>query len=145
MAHGAAQNLPELSQLPSQPDLPDPLVMFNGQRVTSKEQWIEQRRPELKQLFQHYMYGYLPPAPKPYHAKVIFENKNAFNGKANLREVQIAYGPEETPPLYLLVVVQRNGCKVSLAISIISTLTFWAIFELGLTLRLPAGLLDLLR
>jgi putative tricarboxylic transport membrane protein len=47
--------------------------------------------------------------------------------------------------LLLLVVVERKGWKVSLAISIINTLAFWAIFELGLTLRLPAGLLDLLR
>ena len=47
--------------------------------------------------------------------------------------------------LFLLAVVERKGGKFSLAISIINTLAFWAIFELGLTLRLPAGLLDLLR
>src|SRR6266404_2401821 len=56
--------LPEVSRLPSQPDLPDPLVMFNGERITSKEQWVNQRRPELKELFQYYMYGYLPAAPE---------------------------------------------------------------------------------
>lgn len=47
--------------------------------------------------------------------------------------------------LFLLVVVERKGWKASLTISIINTLAFWAIFELGLTLRLPAGLLELLR
>ncbi len=45
---------------------------------------------------------------------------------------------------FLLVVVERRGWKFSLAISIINTLAFWAIFELGLQLRLPPGLLDLL-
>ena len=47
--------------------------------------------------------------------------------------------------LFLLVAVERKGWKASLTISIINTLAFWAIFELGLTLRLPAGFLDLWR
>ncbi len=45
--------------------------------------------------------------------------------------------------LFLLSVVERKGWKASLAISLINTLVFWAIFELGLSLRLPPGLLDL--
>lgn len=47
--------------------------------------------------------------------------------------------------LFLLIVVERRGWKFSLAIAIISTLTFWIIFELELQLRLPPGLLELLR
>jgi putative tricarboxylic transport membrane protein len=47
--------------------------------------------------------------------------------------------------LFLLSAVERKGWKVSLAISLINTLVFWAIFELGLSLRLPPGLLDLWR
>ena len=43
---------PEVAKLPSHPELPDPLVMFNGERVTSKQQWFDKRRPELKALFQ---------------------------------------------------------------------------------------------
>ena len=31
--------------------------------VTSPEQWFRRRRPELKALFQHYMYGQMPPRP----------------------------------------------------------------------------------
>jgi putative tricarboxylic transport membrane protein len=46
--------------------------------------------------------------------------------------------------LFLLIVVERKGWRFSLAISIISTLIFWSIFELGLRLRLPPGLLDLM-
>ena len=55
---------PEPSKLPSHPELPDPLVMFNGERIASKRAWFDKRRPELKELFQHYMYGYLPPPRK---------------------------------------------------------------------------------
>ncbi len=44
--------------------------------------------------------------------------------------------------LFLLVVVERRGWKFSLAISIISTFAFWAVFELGLQMRLPMGFLE---
>ena len=43
---------PDVFDLPSQKDLPDPLVMFDGARVATKEDWIRKRRPELKALFQ---------------------------------------------------------------------------------------------
>ena len=58
----AAADFPAPKDLPSRPELPDPLVMFDGTKVTTKEQWVEKRRPELKALFQHYMYGSIPPA-----------------------------------------------------------------------------------
>lgn len=103
-------SFPEVDKLPSHPELPDPLVMFNGERVTSKQQWNDKRRPELKALFQYYMYGYLPP-PIPITAKVEHENAKAFEGKATLREITISFGPAETPPIHLLLVVpnQRKG------------------------------------
>jgi hypothetical protein len=41
-------DFPEVSKLPSQPGLPDPMVMFDGGRVVDKEHWIAKRRPELK-------------------------------------------------------------------------------------------------
>src|SRR6185295_116289 len=59
----AAATFPEVSQLPAQTVPPDPLTLFNGEHVTSIEQWSNQRRPELQALFQHYMYGYPPPSP----------------------------------------------------------------------------------
>ena len=60
---GGRRRLPRPRSCPARPELPDPLVMFDGQPVTSPEQWISRRRPELKALFQHYMYGQMPPAP----------------------------------------------------------------------------------
>jgi hypothetical protein len=106
----AQTRFPEPDQLPSHPELPDPLVMFNGERVTSKQQWFDKRRPELKALFQHYMYGYLPP-PLKIKAKVEHEDTQAFDGKATLREITISFGPPDTPPIHLLLVVpnKRKG------------------------------------
>jgi hypothetical protein len=100
----ARAGFPEVSELPSRPELPDPLVMFDGQRVTTKGQWVKKRRPELMALFQHYMYGYLPPAPKV-EGKVEREDRAAFGGKATLKEVTVAFGPPGTPKIHLLLVV----------------------------------------
>jgi hypothetical protein len=103
--------LPPVAKLPSQPALPDPLVMLDGKRVTSKEEWVETRRPELKELFQHYMYGYFPPRPKNLDFKVGRVDRNALGGKATLKEVVISFGPPDTPKIHLMVFIpnKRKG------------------------------------
>jgi hypothetical protein len=102
---------PPASKLPSQPDLPDPLVMMDGRRITTKKDWFEKRRPELKALFQHYMYGYLPPKPDNVSFKVERVDREALNGKATLKEITISFGPAGTPKIHLLLVVpnKRKG------------------------------------
>src|SRR5512144_1587889 len=57
------RSFPAPAMLPAQASLPDPLVMFNGKRVESKREWESRRRPELKALFAHYMYGSIPAKP----------------------------------------------------------------------------------
>jgi hypothetical protein len=101
---------PSAEQLPARPEMPDPLVMFDGRRVASREQWEQQRRPELRELFQHYMYGYLPP-PVPVSGHVDRTDPAALGGKATLREITISYGPPRTPPIHLLLMIpiQRSG------------------------------------
>jgi lysophospholipase L1-like esterase len=42
-------------------DLPDPLTMTNGQKVTSPEQWWKQRRPEIVEDFEREVVGRIPP------------------------------------------------------------------------------------
>jgi (4-O-methyl)-D-glucuronate---lignin esterase len=97
-----------VADLPTSHALPDPLILMNGQRVTTREEWIKQRRPELKALFQHYMYGEMPAAPAKVESKLAREDRNAFGGKATLREVTLSFGPPDTPPVHLLLVVP-NG------------------------------------
>lgn len=62
--------LPNPTELPVRDSLPDPLVMLDGRKVTSREMWFTERRPELLRLFQHYMYGQLPPKPGSVSSKV---------------------------------------------------------------------------
>jgi hypothetical protein len=83
--------------------------MFDGKtRVTTKEQWTDKRRPELKALFQHYMYGQMPPAPAKVEARVLHEDPKAFDGKATLREVALTVGPAEAPKIHLLLVIPND-------------------------------------
>jgi hypothetical protein len=107
----AAAAFPHVGDLPERPELPDPLVMLDGTKVTTKDEWFAKRRPELKALFQHYMYGELPPAPREVRAKVEYENRAAFGGKATLKEIALAVAPGDLPPIRLLLVVpnRRKG------------------------------------
>jgi len=42
------------------PNLPDPLTLNDGQKVTTAKMWWDQRRPELIEMFSKYVYGRVP-------------------------------------------------------------------------------------
>jgi hypothetical protein len=105
----AASSFPEPAQLRSQPELPDPLTMFNGERVTTREQWMEKRRPELKALFEHYMYGHMPSCAVRFTQGK--SDQSFFGGKATRKDVTVHLDHPGAPKIHLLVVVpnQRQG------------------------------------
>ncbi len=109
-ANGFAVDFPSFEQLPSRPEMPDPLMMLNGDKVSTPEQWTQQRRPELKALFQHYMYGVLPPRPDKISALVEVEDARYFGGKATKKQVTIKYHPK-APPINLLLIVPNQRTK----------------------------------
>ena len=111
MSIHAAENFPPVSELPANANLPDPLVMLDGHRVKTKEEWFAKRRPELKELFQYYMYGYAPPAPEKIETKIERVDPNYFGGKATKKEVTISFGPPGTPPIHLLMVTPNKGTR----------------------------------
>jgi hypothetical protein len=85
--------------------------MMDGRPVSSREMWENERRPELKALFQHYMYGTLPPVPEHVTWTVGGVDPNFFGGKATKKEVAIRVAPEPCPTINLLLVVpnRRTG------------------------------------
>jgi hypothetical protein len=111
LATAAQAGFPDVAQLPARPELPDPLVMVNGERVKTREQWDDQRRPELKALFEYYMYGIPPGPPEKISATIEREDRKALDGKATLREITIAFGPPKVPRIHLLLVIpnERKG------------------------------------
>lgn len=107
IAAASGADFPPVYQLPINPELPDPLVMMDGSRVTTKEQWEAQRRPELMALFQHYMYGYLPAATQV-KATQTASGRDLFDGKAKWKSLTLNYGPVGTPPLELLLITPNT-------------------------------------
>lgn len=97
-------DFPDVSQLPAQPALPDPLVSFNGQKVTSAKDWETRRRPELKALFAHYMYGAIPPKPTRLNFQAEVADRAFLKGKATLKFVTITIPGSDTPKIDLLVI-----------------------------------------
>ncbi len=107
----AAEPFPPVEQLPSSPTPPDLLTSFTGEKITTREQWEQKRRPELKALFQHYMYGCFPPAPKEFEATVEREDKAFLGGKATKKEIALHFPPEGSPAIHLLLVIPNQRAK----------------------------------
>ena len=42
------------------PNVPDPLTMDDGQKVTTPEMWWKDRRPQLIDMYSKYVYGFVP-------------------------------------------------------------------------------------
>jgi len=127
--------LPAPSTLKPQAGLPDPLVMFDGRPVTTRDQWFKERRPELQALFQHYMYGAIPPKPAQTEVKVVGEYHDFLGGKATLKLVTLEMGATNAPWIDLMLVVpnERTGpAPVFLAIEVPEPAT-WALLVLGIT------------
>ena len=98
----------DLAALPAQPAFPDPLVMLDGRRVTTASQWSKERRPELQALFEHYMYGSLPPKPALTRTSVTGEHRDFLGGKATLRLVTLQTGATTNAPRIDLLLVVPN-------------------------------------
>jgi dienelactone hydrolase len=119
-AQAASRSLPEFSALPSQTALPDPLIMLDGRRVASRAQWVSERRPELLALFQHYMYGAIPPKPAHLQAKVLDSHRDFLGGKATLKLLTLETGPTNAPRIDLMLIVpneRRQPAPVFLAMN----------------------------
>ena len=107
VAQQGKQEFPAPSALPSRPELPDPLTTFDGRKVETRDQWEKERKPELKELFQHYMYGYLPPL-REVRGTLRRSDPKAFEGKATLQEISLSFAGPKGPKLDLLLVVPNK-------------------------------------
>lgn len=103
-----AAALPEPQSLSATAGLPDVCLTLAGQRVTTARQWNEIRRPELKRLFEHYVYGSLPPRPAQFETMLLGESRDFLNGGATLKLVRLVCGPGAGPQIDLMVVVPNR-------------------------------------
>jgi hypothetical protein len=98
---------PDAAQLPSHPQPPDLLSLLDGRKVNTRDEWFQQRRPELKALFQHYMYGSFPP-PVEVHGTVTYTGAHFFGGKATLKLVKLKLAAEAAPGINMLIVIPNH-------------------------------------
>jgi hypothetical protein len=62
------------------PNLPDPLLLKNGKKVTSSKVWWDQRRPEIVEEFDREVYGRQPDNTPKVNWQVVSTTKEAYEG-----------------------------------------------------------------
>ena len=59
------------------PNLPKALVMKDGRKVTSAEMWWNERRPQIEEMYEKYVYGFIPKnVPKVHWQVVAVDHEN---------------------------------------------------------------------
>src|SRR6201996_4341356 len=95
---GCAQHIPgynyDESKIPPY-TLLDPLRPADGRTVTTPQQWLTQRRPEILRLFEQNIFGATPTAAKNAitRARIIEHNEHALNGLAIREQVDLTFEP----------------------------------------------------
>lgn len=83
----------EFDMLPVLRHLPDPLLMNDGRRVTTREDWQTRRR-EIVESLLYWEYGHMPPAPETLHAEELAEIE-VLEDTAIEHRATLVMGPEE--------------------------------------------------
>ena len=86
-----------VKDLPVIKEMPDPLTMKDGTKVSTPEQW-KLRRQELIQILEDYEYGHMPPPPGNLKASVTTaSHRISVNSglEADYRMLHLSFGPGE--------------------------------------------------
>jgi hypothetical protein len=102
--------------------LPDPLVLANGQKVTSAEMWARQRRPEILAFYQTEIYGRIPDRAPKVTWQVAETDKNAREGMAILRRVVGKMGDKPDGPRMNLTIY--TPAKADKPVPMLLSITF---------------------
>ena len=86
-------DLPGVDQLPVRKEMPDPLVMNDGTKVTTPEQ-MKQRQKEIRTVLEYYHVGRMPPPPGNVKGTEV-RSEIVMNGKVKYRQIHLTFGPEE--------------------------------------------------
>src|SRR5207245_1507413 len=84
--------------------LPDPLVLANGERVTTPEAWTNKRRPEILRFYQTEIYGRIPEDAPKVRWEFVELDEQARGGAAVMRRVVGRMGDKPDGPKMSLTV-----------------------------------------
>jgi len=93
--------------------LPDPLTMTDGTAVADAQTWKSHRRPEILELFRHYVYGRSPiERPEDMFFQVFDLERNALGELAKRKQVTVYFtGKKEEPKMDILIYLPKNADK----------------------------------
>jgi hypothetical protein len=99
-------HLPAVNVLPVQTNLPDPLVLADGKKVTSAAEW-QKRRAEMKKIIEYYAIGHSPPPPGNVMGRELF-SQTVLDGAVDCRLVHLSFGPEKKLGFDLVLFIPAN-------------------------------------
>jgi hypothetical protein len=82
-----------VKDMPSIEEMPDPLIMNDGTRVTTAQQWRLRRR-EMIRILEDYEYGHIPPPPGNVTATVATP-LTRIGTTADYRMMRLSFGPDK--------------------------------------------------
>jgi len=86
--------------------IPDPLLCEDGTKVTSPDQWLQKRRPELMKLFEREVYGKTPEGKTPaMKFTPLAKSEMVLDGKAVMTQTRITFSENPNPHLDVLLVL----------------------------------------
>ncbi len=93
-------------------ELPDPLVCFDGRRVTDAAMWQNVRRPEILRAFATHIFGRTPDLKSHLRFETTGTDTKALDGLATRKEIRIRlFEADEAPSIDLLLYVPNVAAK----------------------------------
>lgn len=91
--------------------LPDVFTTLDGRKVNNQRLWYKIRRPEVLELFRKNVYGRIPETSYQKSFKVVDLDKQAMNGKATLKQVDISITKDDKSLVIRLILFTPNNAK----------------------------------
>ncbi|MCA9061767.1 MAG: acetylxylan esterase [Planctomycetaceae bacterium] len=78
--------------------LPELLVCSDGTKVTTADEWVQKRRPEILHLFEEHVFGQIPDAIPQLRTRVRSDYSDCVDGKARRREITVFFTDDDSGP-----------------------------------------------
>jgi hypothetical protein len=92
--------------------LPDALLLINGKKVNSVDDWVKKRRPEIIKLVEENQFGKMPPRPQEMSFNVFDKGTLVLGGKAIRKQVTVYFTRDTSKnKMDILIYLPANSTK----------------------------------